>query len=162
MWASHWIWSSYRGHNFFWHTHKMFNTSITNTTLTESGDPPLCAMWNLMLILTIIILIAALLSNGTVLLIFVIHHHLRNPFTVYLMNQLTASILNMATQNPLNVFTGLYSKWYFGQKMCTMFLYWNYVLQGGVMMSHALVVLNRIWSWPFQSHISIIIPERLP
>ncbi|OQV20543.1 hypothetical protein BV898_05587 [Hypsibius exemplaris] len=107
--------------------------------------------WDFMGGFYVVIIILALFTNGPVLVAFFSRRNLWTPFNVYLMNLLSANILNVVLQNIPDLFNHLYSGWWLGDGYCSVLVFGLYFLNAGVQNCHILIAINRIWAvfWPY-------------
>lgn len=105
--------------------------------------------WSFSPIFSLIICITTIISNGTLLLLFAKDRNLRTPFTIYLIILLSANVLNTFIDNPLDIFRSLHEDWPLGYGWCSLSIYLEYFVAGGILYTHALISLNRTWALVF-------------
>ncbi|OWA50759.1 hypothetical protein BV898_15265 [Hypsibius exemplaris] len=125
--------------------HQM-NVSTQNTSdnLTSST-----AVWGSSASFSLTILLITVLANLFVLSAFVCHKSLQTPFHVYLINLLVTYLAYAVLFMPLEVITNLYTTWWLGSAVCTYSIYGIWVFQAGMINSHLLITINRIWAVTF-------------
>ncbi|XP_055350163.1 alpha-2B adrenergic receptor-like [Paramacrobiotus metropolitanus] len=115
----------------------------------------LTANWTYAPIVTICTGTATVLLNGLVLIVLLRRENAAVPFTVYLINLMLANILFVILGNPLDIVNSVYSTWYLGWAVCTLYLYAYYVVACAVVSAQALITINRLWATSFPVHYRI-------
>ena len=119
------------------------NTSVT--ILNDTIVVPRAQVWTFLPSFSLAVLLLAIITNGTVLYLFFRHRQLRTPFTVYIINLLSANLLTMLIQVPIYLVANLEPYWWIGRTACNLYIY-GFFLQAGMCNSHALISLNRLWA----------------
>ncbi|OQV23347.1 hypothetical protein BV898_02794 [Hypsibius exemplaris] len=100
-------------------------------------------------IFTIASYVVALLGNGFLLLVFAKDRQLLTPFNVFIINLLVGNVLLVVIEFPLMVLTlysGQFENWLATDLACTVWLYGYMVVLAGIVGSHTLIALSRVWA----------------
>ncbi|XP_055353080.1 octopamine receptor beta-2R-like [Paramacrobiotus metropolitanus] len=62
---------------------------------------------------------------------------------------LASNIILTIMNFPLDIIGSVYSSWWLSSAACNLYLYGNWVLEGGMMHMHVLITANRIWAMQF-------------
>ncbi|XP_055351074.1 alpha-2B adrenergic receptor-like [Paramacrobiotus metropolitanus] len=131
---------------------EMLNTTVQRNdsgpqNQSNSSIPiPIVARWTVLPALEVIICISGLIGNSLVLGIFIKRGMLKQPFHIYLGNLLTANIIWLIFQIPLDVTNQIYPVWFLGNAACAIYQYAINVPGGVTTNTHLLIALNRIWA----------------
>ncbi|OQV20544.1 hypothetical protein BV898_05588 [Hypsibius exemplaris] len=129
------------------------DTSPSNATVEKVPTNSIISepKWDFMAGFYITAIILTLPTNGTVLSAFFSRRSLRTPFNIYLMNLLSANILNATLQNIPDLLNHLYPAFRLGDTYCSALVFSLYLFNAGVQNCHILIAVNRIWAvfWPY-------------
>ena len=75
--------------------------------------------------------------------------HLRSPFAIYIINLFIANLLQLTVHYPLEILHELYSTWWMGPSLCTLYLYSTWMIQAAMCNAHSMIALNRLWAITF-------------
>lgn len=126
------------------------DTVVNRSKLNFIEEQPTTSTWNWTSLPLFIMtdLCLNLILTAIVLSHFVGYRHLRTSFAVCLINLLIANSMSAVLRICPNVLANVLTKSWtaLGDPICSLSLYGNSTIGGGIMMSHALITANRIWA----------------
>lgn len=88
-------------------------------------------------------------TNSALLMLFITHRRLLTSFTIYLVSLSIANLLQTAVMSTIDVVDSNSLYWWMGSRTCDLYQYVVYVVGGGIVQSHVLITLNRVWAVSF-------------
>ena len=123
----------------------MTNETVNGTLAINRTAIP-TVTWTYFPIFGITILITSLLTNIALLWMLLRNPQLRTPFTIYIMNLLTANVINILFSQLVDIVIMFRPFVELGWGLCEAYLYAGYIVHAAVYNSHFFVALNRIWA----------------
>ncbi|GAV08658.1 hypothetical protein RvY_18320 [Ramazzottius varieornatus] len=124
-------------------------TNTTNVTALLNGSTIEGPNWTFTPSFTLFIQLSAFVNNGAMVVVFARNAALITPFTVYLFNLFASNFIVSIFFYSIELINELYSAWWLGYAMCTMFQYTSWVLTGSMCIAHGTIALNRLWAVSF-------------
>lgn len=115
----------------------------SNVTVTKQ------AHWSFISIMSLLICGTAAILNGSLLALFTTSQRLRTPFGKLLMNLLLGNFSYAVFDGVMSTAEYLYPIWWFGYHLCTVDLYFQYMLCSGAALCHVMITIDRIWAVAF-------------
>ncbi|GAV04714.1 hypothetical protein RvY_14949 [Ramazzottius varieornatus] len=123
--------------------------NMTNVTASLSASTIKGPNWTFTPSFTLFVQLSAFINNGVMLFLFAGNAALITPFTVYILNLFASNFIVSLFFYSVELINELYSAWWLGYTMCTMYQYTSWVLTGSMCIAHGTIALNRLWAVTF-------------